>query len=359
MRPPVWIALFLLSLSSARTSLAAERYSALFTDGSRIVGEEVRDWYDTKAEPKLADRKLLDSKNPVRWVLDTSQSPAPMPTQFVEHVGGDRFPCRVIEYASGADNPYDRQLRHLVVEPSISVHWPDLRQRKSLRILTRWLRRVVWEARGTERYQPGTLFHRDGRQLSYRAVRWQTDSVRLLLADGPSEIPFSQIAELHLPLQDSWEAYCEQLAIISPECSSRLMRVEGEGGLRITASQERLQVRNNGSHPDHWYHAVQPAWALEPLWLRHRGIRSRMFFAPHELPLSAWEPSKIDQRYLLAGAWNWQRDRNAQGGPLRSGGEDFGWGLGTHAQCALTFELPPLARRFLAKVGLDELVGSG
>ena len=54
-------------------------YRALFTDGSRIVGEEVRDWYDTKAEPKLADRKLLDPKNPVRWVLDTSQSPARRP----------------------------------------------------------------------------------------------------------------------------------------------------------------------------------------------------------------------------------------------------------------------------------------
>src|SRR5688572_15764040 len=43
---------------------AAERFSALFADGSRIAGEELRDWYDTKAEPKLADRKLLDPKNP-------------------------------------------------------------------------------------------------------------------------------------------------------------------------------------------------------------------------------------------------------------------------------------------------------
>lgn len=356
MRLPVWLVALLLLGSRLP---AAERYRAQFRDGSRIVGEEVRDWYDTKAEPKLADRKLFDAKNPVRWVLDTTQLPSSAPLQYVEHIGGDRLPCRVLAYASGAENPYDRQPPHLVVEPTISVQWPDPRQRKPVRVLSRWLRRVVWESRGSERYQPGTLFHRDGRQLTFRALRWQTDSVRLLLADGSSEIPFSQIGELHLPRQDLWEAYCEQVALVSPECSSRLMRVEGEDGLRITTSLERLQARNNGSHPDHWYHAVQPAWALEPLWLRHRAIRMRSFFEPREMPLSIWDPAEVRQRYLLAGAWNWQRDRNAQSGPLRSGGEDFGWGLGTHAQCGLTFELPPLARRFSCRVGLDELVGSG
>ncbi len=361
-RPPSSLRLLALvcSLVACGHSLqAAERFNASFADGSRIVGEELRDWYDTKAEPKVADRKLFDPKNPARWVLDTSQAPSPPGTQFVEHVGGDRFPCRVIEYASGSENPYNRQLPHLLVEPSISIGWPDARQRRPSRVLTRWLRRVVWEARGGDRYQPGTLFHRDGRQLAYRALRWQSDSVRLLLDDGPSEVSFTQIAELHLPRQDAWDAYCEQLALISPDCTSRIMRTEGEGGLRITASMERLQARNNGSHPDHWYHGVQPAWALEPLWLRHRSIRSRTFFQPHELPLSACEPTKVDQRYVLAGGWSWQRDRNAQGGPLRVASADYGWGLGMHAQAALTFELPALVRRFTARVGLDELVRDG
>src|SRR5690606_19845196 len=78
-----------------------------------------------------------------------------------------------------------------------------------------------------------------------------------------------------------------------------------------------------------------------------------------ELPRSAWEPAEVSQRHELGGGWTWQRDRNVQGGPLRSAGENHGWGLGTHAQCSLTFELPPLARRFRGRVALDELAGSG
>jgi hypothetical protein len=52
-------------------------------------------------------------------------------------------------------------------------------------------------------------------------------------------------------------------------------------------------------------------------------------------------------------------DTNVQGGPLRSGGEDFAWGFGVHAHSELEFELPAIAVSFRTRLGLDQTVGSG
>jgi hypothetical protein len=351
--------LLLVAFSALHAKAADGRYVATFIDGSTVSGDEVRDWHDTGAQPKLGDRNLLESAPLVRSIRDQTLALSAPPPRYVEFVGGDRLPCEVIGYGSGDESPYDRLPTHLVVEPDIAVTWPDTRQRKPLHVMTRWVRRIVWQSRGGDRYLPGTLFQRDGRQKSFRSLRWQAEGVRLLMAEGTSEVPFSEIAELHLPRFDAWEAWFGQLSVLSPSLSSRILRVESDNGLRATASTERFQARNNGSHPDHWYHAVQPAWCLEPLWLRHRTIALRTYFSPLELPLSSIEPTEAEQRSVLSSSWSWQTDRNVQGGPLRAAERDFAWGLGVHAHSELTFELPPLVRRFRALAALDEAAGHG
>jgi hypothetical protein len=347
------------ALSAADGQGAEVRFVATFVDGSTVSGDELRDWHDTGAQPKLGDRNLFDADKPVRSIRDRSLALAGPPPRFVELAGGDRLPCEVIGYRSGDESSYEHLPPHLVVEPDISTSWPDTRQRKPVHVLTRWLRRIVWQSRGGERYLPGTLFQRDGRQKNFRSLRWLPDGVRLLVAEGTVEVPFSEIAELHLPRLDPWEAWCGQLAVLSPELASRILRLECDSGLRVTASTERFQARNNGSHPDHWYHAVQPAWALEPLWLRHRTIALRTYFSPLEAPLSAIEPAQAEQRSALSSSWSWQADRNVQGGPLRAAGRDFAWGLGVHAHAELSFELPPLVRAFHVGAALDEAAGQG
>ena len=356
-RTPAFVCCVLIGLVAPLA--AAERYSAMLAKGTLVHGDEVRDWHDTGAQPKLGDKPLLDAENPLRWLKDNTLPPAAAPEAYVEMVGGDRLPGEVVGHRSSDASPYERMASHLLVEPSVSVEWPDPRARRPVRVLDRWLRRVVWQPRGGQRYQPGTLFQRDGRQLAFRSLRWSDESVRLLLAEGTSEVHFSQIAELHLPRLDPWDAYYEQLALLSPDGSSRLVRMETSDGVRLTGSTERFQARNNGSHPDHWYHALQPAWCLDMLWLRHRTIRLRSYFEPHQVPLSLVEPSEVEQKSALSAAWNWQLDRNVQSGPLRSGDRDFGWGLGVHAQCRLTFELPRLAKSFRTSVGIDEAAGHG
>ena len=60
------------------------------------------------------------------------------------------------------------------------------------------------------------MFYRDGRALDFRSVRWGDTGIRLLREQGVVEVPFTQIAELHLPRMNAWDAHFEQLAVVTP-----------------------------------------------------------------------------------------------------------------------------------------------
>jgi hypothetical protein len=139
------------------------------------------------------------------------------------------------------------------------------------------------------------------------------------------------------------------------------MQVETGDGLRATASSRKFLpfFRGDAGNPDQWYQAVQPCWSTELLWLKHRMIRVRRLFLPHEVPLSAVEPVRVIQKSHLAGGWNWQIDRSVHGDPQRSSDLAFGWGLGVQAYSELAFDLPPCARTFRTQYGLDWTAGTG
>ena len=157
---------------------------------------------------------------------------------------------------------------------------------------TRWLRRVVWQRRSNDQYEPSTLFFKDGRQLAFRSIRFRSDSVSALTDTGRREIPLSDLAELHMPRMDWWNAYFEQVAMLTPDCKLRLMRMQTLDGLQATVSPDRMQVTAWGdpNNQEQWYQAVQPAWSMDPLFLRHARMLMRQFFGPHEVPLSLIEP---------------------------------------------------------------------
>jgi hypothetical protein len=346
------------------------KFTAAWADGSRTGGDQVTEWHDPAAQPKLNGQSLFDANRPIRWLRYNVVETAPLPRMMVEMAGGDRLPGKVVGYQRAADVPYDSTPGHLLVEPDLGLDWPDIAPRQRLRILTEWLRRIVWEQRSADsnqsaRYQPGTIFFRDGRQVAYRSLRWLETGVRVLLEEGTHDVPFGEMAELHLPAISPWESYLGQLSVLTPDGTARLMRIEAAGGLQVTTSTERFQARSHGtaSDPKNWVHAIQPAWSLDTLYVRHlsipMSIRMRQFFAPHELPLTWLEPSRSQQRSALGGGWRWQVDRNVQGGLLRSGNEDYGWGLGVQAYSEIEYPLSPLVRTLRTRIGLDETAGSG
>src|SRR5262245_56119172 len=82
---------------------AEDRFSALLSDATRLSGDEVRGWGDTRAKPALDGRPLLDPANPARWIRDRSIEPPATPRAFVELWGGDLLPGRVVAYRTGEE----------------------------------------------------------------------------------------------------------------------------------------------------------------------------------------------------------------------------------------------------------------
>lgn len=334
------------------------RYLGQWTDGTRLSGNSVTGWHDAKGSPRLASRELFDPQRPLRWLLDNSLPPPASPESWIEFVGGDRLPGRVVGYNDGAESPRERLAPHLIVVPYGPLDLPDTPARAHARVSLPWLRRIVWQ-RVAESYQPRTLFFPDGRRLEFRSLRFSGTAVQLLRDEGVREVPLADAAELHLAPRDPWDAYFEQLAALAPVENARLVRMETVSGLRATSTTERFQVRGAADRPTTWHHLVQPAWSLDPFWLAHEAIRVREYFRPNEVPLSRIDPSRSRQQSDLGGVWRWQLDRNVEGGPMESGGAPSPWGFGVHARSELEFPLPAAARAFQTRLGLDQIAGNG
>ena len=344
-----------------------DRYSAELSDGSRISGGQMQNWNDPKQRPALEGRAVFDEKNPFRWLIDHSLSPAAQPEAFVEFFGGDRLPGEVVEFRTGQESEFLTWPKHLIVNPTVPLHSPRVPQNAPVRVRTRWIKRVVWEPRTLDFYQPSTVFLKDGRQIGFRSLRWAGKAVTLLLEEGIQEFPFGDVREIHLPLPDVWAMYYEQMAVLSPQSAmttenpARIVQLETTDGLKATVSTERLQpfVHGNKNKTESWHHQCQPAWSLDPFWVRFDSVWTRRFFWPHQIPLTNIAPASVRQKSPLGNSWYWQRDRNVYRQPLQSGGKDYGWGFGVHAEHEMVFPLPSSARGFRTRAGLDQSVGDG
>jgi len=339
-----------------------ERYSAVLTDGRRISGDEVTDWGRPDGSPRLANQPLLQSPTPVRWLLDNALPASQTPDAFVEFWNADRLPGTVVETCVFGTDASDVMLPdHLVVEPQIELL--D-RQRKALpyvRVVLGMVRRIVWEPAADDRYRPATVFFRDGRRLEFRRHRFLDAGLSLLTESGVQSVGFDEIAEFHAPRIDPWEAYYDEVAVLSPQLEERLFQLETTTGLIATASAPRFEVASysDAGQPDRWWHLIQPAWSLDALAVNYREIRLRRYFAADEVPLWRIEPIHAVNRSALHADWRRQTNRSVVGRPLESGPQGYGWGFGVHGLCELTFPLPPIVQRFRTQLKLDASAGSG
>lgn len=356
--------LVVLTLAQLAPAANPARYVALWSDGNRSEGSRLSGWHAANGTPQLDGRSLLDEGTPFRWLRDRSIRTGERPAAFVELSNGDRLPGTTVSYQNGNPDSYEPLAPHFVVEPSVAFYPPKSSPADSprVRVVAKFVRRIVWQARALDRYEPGTLFYRDGRTVAFRAARFGDGFVDLLLSDGPRKSSFREIAEIHLPRADDWEQYVAELATLSIGDRSRLLQVETSGGLIATGSLDRFDAAARGKpdDADQWVHALQPAWSLDLLWISCGEIWIRRLLAPHEVPLSRIYPTASRNQSLLSGgAWNWQANRNVHGAPLAGGEHEFGWGFGVQATSELHFPLPPYVASFRSQVGLDRAASTG
>jgi hypothetical protein len=341
--------------------MAAERYAAMFQDGTRVQDAEVREWFEPASPAKIGGKPLFDAGNPVRWIIDRQQPIPADAAMYVEFQGGDRLAGEVVSFRADSGNPYEQLPAHLIVRPATEVQPPDDPQQTEIRVGIDWLRRVVFQKSATDDYRPGTVWLRSGAMQAFRTLRWSDGSVTLLTTDGVKEVSFADIGEIHLPNHDPWICYYEQLAALTPKLNSRLTQLESSDGSRWTTSMERFQARHHGdrNRPEQWYQLIHPAWSLDPIWIRYRTVRAWRFFAPTDVPLSNFRPVDVTRQAVFGSGWTWRTNQNVQRGPLHSATQEYGWGFGVQATCDLTFEWPEAARAWRTQFGLDRTAGSG
>jgi hypothetical protein len=284
---------------------------------------------------------------------------------MLEFVGGDRLPVRSVEVEPAGSAAWGNKPLRLLVKPAASVDCPGSEPRPYLRVNPQMVRRLAWGGHAQQPIPPGTLLFRDGRQLAFQSLRWEPDAVRVLLEDGIRRIALGDLADIHLPCRDAWKLYEEQLAVLAPDCNTRLVRMETGDGLIVTTSLSGVRpLAVSGPDIDasdrrNWYHLVQPAWSDDPLWVPFNAIHTRCYFAADEVPLVRLTPAKAVERPILGKGLSWKVDGSVLGSPLASGDRPYGWGFGVQAANELWFDLPGCARAFRSRVGLDRLAGSG
>ncbi len=350
-------------LASSVLAANPARFVARFANGAFVEGNTLSDWHAPEAIPKLDAQSLFDPVNPVRWLVDRSLSPPQLtPEAFVEMTTGDRLPGVVVDFRPGDDSPYSPLPSHFIVRyegPNFATLEP---QSTLLRINANYVRRVVWNRRRNDQWQPRTAFLRDGSFLRFRSIRWSAGAVSLLLDSGPRRLSLNELAEVDLAPGQFWPTYFDELAMLSPDGQRRLLQADTTSGLIVTTSLERQLPRVVGDAKDlnRWVLGVQPAWSLDIVWLGQGTVWARRSFAPHEVPLSRVPPVRVDQRSALGSAtFPFATNRNLQSGPLRSATREAGWGFGVQAFCELEFELPPIARTLRSEFAIDASMKTG
>ena len=219
-------------------------YEGLLSDGTRVAGDDLSGWHDDEATPKLAGVALRDAKRRLRWLRNLSVAPYdPNGNELgcIEFVNGDRLVGRLVGWRPGGEGEGGREAAHLLVKLPMRFDASGIGWRGHARVLPDQVRRVMWGPPAGRAFAPGTLHYRNGRWAAFLGLRWRADSVLLLLAQGTRDVPLAQIAEIHMPPRDPWPAYCEELAVLSPACRSRLVRLATGDGLVVTTSELRLR----------------------------------------------------------------------------------------------------------------------
>jgi hypothetical protein len=209
------------------------RYVAGLSNGRRVEGHRLSTRQMSSAA-RLDGKLIAQGKLKLRWLIDRSLprfDTNKAENGFVELVGGDRLPGRVVGLVDGMLRVRITQSYGLPRTPYDTSPAPV-----EIRVRSGEVRRIAMKPTNRP-YQPGMLLENDGRRSDFRGVRFGDASVRLLLKSGIRNVAWHDIAELHLPRQDDGEAYYRQLAAMDKSLAQPIVRVETTGGLIASGSQ--------------------------------------------------------------------------------------------------------------------------
>jgi len=472
---------------------AAQSYLLQLQSGKRLQSRELSGWNTARPAPLVDGKPAATGSDPLRWCFNQRARIPPVQAAaggYIELAGGDRVPGRVVGFvpATAAPSP---TAAHLLVQCPDLFAAPGSAERLTLRVQPAWIRRISFKPHSQRRFTAAHVFTVDGRQLAFRKLRWNADSVQILTSDGPQTIALAAIEEVHFQAptpqtptpqtpdvnsglgqaanetisvetvqglivtadaktfaaaghsnDEERARTLDQIARLKvriKDLASRITKVRVTNSKRLVALQQRtanadqrlvvalerieksttpntVQKKNTlisaakkahaaskkklersaamyelsltkhlknykqqkqhleskveeysrnlaadeeTGDPRTWYHQIDPAWSLDPVWIKFSDIRSRLTFQPRELPLTRLAPVQEVRKSTFGKGYGWRRNRNVLDMPLRSINRNYGWGLGVHAYSELHFQLPASARQFRTLVALDDTARDG
>lgn len=368
---PFRSALLCLLISACTISAAAygdeeKRFVALLEDGRVVEDDVLRNWYSGNAMPQLAGQSLINGGNPMRWMMDRSLGPAEMPNAYIELFSGDRIPGHPDAYVPEGIEYQADVPEHFLITPSFAFRRSsNSRYRSDIRVRRDFVRKVVWEQMPAlvDRHVPATVFLKNGREITFRAIRFSEAGIHLLVDRERMSFGFHEIAELHLDIESPWESHLRELAIlfpsgmVEPADQQRLVQWETSDGLVATTSVQRIDAdsRGDNNNSDRWVHGIQPAWSLDPIWIECRSTWMRRSWAFDEMPLFRlpYQESR-DGAMFSRNGFSARINRGILAGTAKSGDRISGWSFGVMAPSRLSFNLPPMATAFRTMVGIDQ-----
>jgi len=348
-----------------------KRFVAMLEDGRIVEDDVLRNWYSGNASPQLAGQSLLSGGNPMRFMIDRTLKPLEPPTEYIEFHSGDRLPGQVVGHQPQQTRYSAEVPEHFTVIPNFSFRvYSDKNHRTELRIRREFVRKIVWRQLPAmiDQHQPSTIFLNNGQQIEYRAIRFSSLGVQLLLDSERMTIGFSEIAELHFDEPSAWDLHLRELAILFPggtaESPDKLRFVQWEtaAGLVATTCTTRIDAdsRGDNNNSDRWVHGIQPAWSLDLLWIPCSETWTRRSWKYNEIPLFRWPYQETREGAMFSrNGFSMRRNRNSLGELAVAADRPLGWNLGVMAPSRLQFKLPPLLSGFSTHVAIDRSTQSG
>ena len=330
--------LILLSLSAGLASNVNASETVTLTDisGTKSTGE-LREWSAEKlvivstAELKFrqADVRLITFEH------EPSKSIKDEPTVWLSN--GDRINARSV----GVGNDL------------LSVSWPVLGESAMTKIPLEEVVAMIldWPATVTDRLRlikdfetlpagSDLVILKNGDRLLGEVDRLDAAFVELKVAGKPLKVDRSRVRAIRLNP--------ELITVKRPTANRAALSLTD--GSRVMASQielntDVLKFKSSG---------------LGNVALPLSSVASCHLFGDRLIPITDYEPVKVEYTPYFSAKWPLVRNANVQHGPLTLRETEFVTGLGMHSRMAVTYELRGIEREFQATVGIDDVAkGAG
>ena len=330
-----------------RKKRQSDSYRVLFADGSDVTGKSIDRWEDHKST-SVAGRRLFDTGRPAQFVRNTIRNPA-SPGARVILANGDIVPGRLIGIERAEDIPGRPVcLRVMPSAPVRNGRALDV----GIPVLPQYVSRIITGVQSTGRSRPGTVLLQSESLVFCQAMKWTSDGLRVLTANGARTYEINELADAYMPQTNTIAQILDDALAPCPKRDGLIASLTTIGGARITFRPEMMRMHEKRL-------VIQPVWSLNAILLPVADVCMLSIRRYDEAPLSLLPAETLAEKAFTGFVWKWRRDRSVRGEPLVCGTLTSDLGVGTHAYSAIAFDLPLGSADFTFHAGLDPRVGLG